>query len=126
MPPTRLEWNSGIIDRFGSTEVPDLNRERCVGPDRLRRRDDELLIFASDVGSGSVDGDPGDLETLQVQVERVERLRRNCLDHRDSVDCVRIDIHVESQRVVLDVVTAIAHLGIQGVAGPGRPHARSR
>ena len=81
----------------------------------------------------AVDGDLLDLEALQVEVEDIEFIDGDGLDGDRRIENVRIDVHIDRERVVVDVVAAVSECWVQRVADTrevrrkrGRPDSMTR
>jgi hypothetical protein len=87
------------------------------------RRDDQLLALARELRRHVVDAHGVHVETLQVEVEAAQRLRRARRDQREPVEVVRRRVVAQRQVVVADVVAAVPLIGEVRVAeacGPRR------
>ncbi len=85
--------------------------------DRPVRRDHELVVVTAERGRATVDDDPVDVQPLEVERERRERLRRAGRDRRGGRDAPRRPCVAQRDPVVAHVVAGVADRREQAVAG---------
>ena len=100
--------------------VVDRDLEGAAAADAGGRRDHELLAVPLEGGGIAVDGHLADVETAQVEVEARQILRGPRGDHGARVERVVLGLVVEPQRVVANVVAAVAGEREERVTGAGR------
>src|SRR5262249_33379038 len=115
-----------VGDRLGGALVGDRDAEPLVLAQGTARGDDEFVAAAAEAGGGAVDGDAGDLQAREVEVEAVEPLGGAGGEDRLAVQVPGGGVVAERQVVVADVVAAVAAEREVGVAGAGRARGAGR
>jgi hypothetical protein len=90
-------------------------REYLPGVDR------QLVLGAAAPSRLAVDHDLADLEPDQVEIEAAEALGSGRIDGRLTLEAFASRVVGDLEVVVIDVVTAVAVLGVVLVPDPGRP-----
>ena len=115
-----LDRPIGVGDHRRHAGVVHHDRERLAGRQARRRGDHQLLPVSGERRRLPVDQQPRDLEATQVQIESRQVLGGGGADGRRAVQVVGCRIVAEPQRVVGDVVAAVAGQREERVAEPRR------
>ena len=114
-----------VDDRVRVAVVLDSDLERAAPADAGGRRDHELLAVPLERGGIAVDRHLADVETAQVEVKARQILRRPRGDHGARVERVVLGRVVEPQRVVADLIAAVARERKERVSGASRARGES-
>ncbi len=115
-----------VAHRPRSAPIADHGAELRAGGDPARRGDDELLARALVGGLRPVDADRGDPRSAVIEVERAQVLRGDGDDSSPRPDPVGARSKAQLEVVLGDVVTAVAGVGEERIADPGRAGRKAR
>src|SRR5690606_39004153 len=106
-------------DRLRPAGVADLHRDRLADGEQGRGEHRHLPAAAAEADVHPVDGDEGDVEADQVEVERAQVDRRRQVDGGGGLDRAVVGQPLEIDVVPGHVVATVAELGEVGVTHPG-------
>lgn len=115
MPPNRVEWDRWIVDRLRHPPVVNNNGKGCRISNGPVRGDHQFVARAIGARLNAIDSDFLDLEALQVEVKDIKFIDSDSFDGYRCIENVRIDIHIDRERVMVDVVTAVSECWVQRV-----------